>query len=77
MGRGVADLDLAARSNVTISAVDARGLYTTSLIASDHNNMGSPRFRSDAMASAGDAVAELADGTGDTFFHNSNDLDPD
>jgi VWFA-related protein len=68
-------LDLAARSNVTISALDARGLYTTSLAASDHNSMGSPRFRSNAMASAGDTLAELADGTGGTLFHNSNDLD--
>ena len=68
-------LDLAARSNVTISALDARGLYTTSLTASDHNSMGSPHFRSNAMASAGDTMAELADGTGGTLFHNSNDLD--
>jgi VWFA-related protein len=68
-------VDLAARSNVTISALDARGLYPTSLIASDHNNMGSPRYRSNAMASAGDTMAELTDGTGGTLFHNSNDLD--
>ena len=68
-------VDLAARSNVTISALDARGLYTTSLTASDHNSMGSPHFRTDAMASAGNAMAELADGTGGTLFHNSNDLD--
>ena len=68
-------LDLAARSNVTISALDARGLYTTSLTASDHNSMGSPHFRSNAVASAGNTMAELADGTGGTFFHNSNDLD--
>jgi VWFA-related protein len=67
-------LDLAARSNVTISALDARGLYTTSLTASDHNSIGSPHFRSNAMASAGNTMAELADGTGGTFFHNSNDL---
>jgi VWFA-related protein len=67
-------LDLAARSNVTISALDARGLYTTSLTASDHHSMGSPHFRSNAMASAGNTMAELADGTGGTFFHNSNDL---
>jgi VWFA-related protein len=67
-------LDLAARSNVTISALDARGLYTTSLTASDHNSMGSPHFRSNAMASAGNTMAELTDGTGGTFFHNSNDL---
>jgi VWFA-related protein len=68
-------LDLAARSNVTISALDARGLYTTSLTASDHNSMGSPHFRSNAMASAGNTMAELADGTGGTLFRNSNDLD--
>jgi VWFA-related protein len=68
-------LDLAARSNVTISALDARGLYTTSLTASDHNSMGSPHFRSNAMASTGNTMAELADGTGGTLFHNSNDLD--
>jgi VWFA-related protein len=68
-------LDLAARSNVTISALDARGLYTTSLTASDHNSMGSPHFRSNAMASAGNTMAELADGTGGSLFHNSNDLD--
>lgn len=68
-------VELAARSNVTISALDARGLYTTSMTASDHNNLGSPRFRSNAMASAGDTLAELTDGTGGTLFHNRNDLD--
>jgi VWFA-related protein len=68
-------VDLAARSNVTISALDARGLYTTSLTASDHNLLGSPHFRTDAMASAGNTMAELADGTGGTLFHSSNDLD--
>jgi VWFA-related protein len=67
--------DLAAQANVTISALDARGLYTTSLTASDNTSHGIPKFRSDAMASAGNTMAELADGTGGTFFHNSNDLD--
>jgi VWFA-related protein len=66
--------DLAAQANVTISALDARGVYTSSLTASDHNSHGSPKFRSDAIASAGNTMAELADGTGGTFFHNSNDL---
>jgi VWFA-related protein len=68
-------LDLAARSNVTISALDVRGVYTTSLTASDHNSRGSPQFRSNAMASAGNTMAELGDGTGGTFFHNGNELD--
>lgn len=67
--------NLAAQANVTISALDARGVYTTSLAAIDHNSHGSPKFRSDAMASAGNTMAELADGTGGTFFHNSNNLD--
>src|ERR1035438_10349857 len=67
--------DLAAQANVTIIALDARGVYTTSLTASDHNNEGKTKFRSDAMASAGNTMAELADGTGGTFFHNNNDPD--
>jgi VWFA-related protein len=37
--------------------------------------MGSPRYPSNAMASAGDTMAELTDGTGGALFHNSNDLD--
>jgi VWFA-related protein len=67
--------DLAAQANVTISALDVRGVYTTSLTASDDNSYGNPKFRSAAMASAGNTMAELADGAGGAFFHNSNDLD--
>ena len=67
--------DMAAQANVTISALDARGVYTSSLTASDHNDQGSPKFRREAMASAGNTMAELADGTGGTFFHNNNDPD--
>jgi VWFA-related protein len=67
--------NVAAQANVTISALDARGVYTTSLTASDHNNQGNPKFRSDAMASAGNTMAELANGTGGTFSHNNNDPD--
>ena len=72
-------MDLAARSNVTISALDARGLYTTSLTASEdvHNVPVLTRgeFRASALREAENALGELADGTGGTFFHNSNDLD--
>ena len=80
-------LDLAAQSNVTISALDARGLYTTELNASDRSpgfttllgGGGSlqlqAEYRSTGMSMAGDALGELAEGTGGTFFHNSNDLD--
>jgi VWFA-related protein len=76
-------LDLAAQSNVTISALDARGLYTTTLDASQRGASTSGalqsasdfRYHSQSMSLNEDVMAELADGTGGTFFHNSNDLE--
>ncbi|MGB7026759.1 MAG: VWA domain-containing protein [Candidatus Acidiferrum sp.] len=70
-------LDLAAQSNVIISALDARGLYSTEI---DASVQGGPyysilKYRSDAMNLDEDVMAELANGTGGTFFHNSNDLE--
>ncbi len=74
-------LDLAARANVTVSALDARGLYTTMGDAGD-DRTGSTRseqnkikYRSESMVLDEAVMAELADGTGGTFFHNSNDLE--
>jgi len=74
-------IDLAAQANVSISALDARGLYTTELEASEHSSSmqgGSVQQQSDyrrsAMALAEGSMASLADGTGGTFFHNRNDL---
>jgi VWFA-related protein len=74
-------LDLAAETNVTINAVDARGLYTATVEAVDRNK-GSARaertqaeYRGYSMALNEDVMAELADGTGGAFFHNSNDLE--
>jgi VWFA-related protein len=71
-------MDLAAQSNVTISSLDARGLYTTSLTASDNLRGRSPRllsdFRSSGLSLSENPMAELAHATGGTFFHNSNDL---
>jgi VWFA-related protein len=75
-------MDLAAQSNVTISALDARGLYTTELTASEHTPGASlstvqqqSDFRRTSMLAAESAMASLADGTGGTFFRNSNDLE--
>jgi len=72
-------MDLAAQSNVTLSALDARGLYTTSLVASDDTHVvpvqSRSEFRASAMKANENLMAELAYGTGGTFFHNSNDLD--
>ena len=76
-------LDLAARSNVTISALDARGLYTTELDASKPGETSAyslatgqmSQYHRDSMTRSEDVMAELADGTGGTYFHNSNDLE--
>jgi VWFA-related protein len=75
-------LDMAAELNVTVSAVDARGLYTTVLDASADTTRETQRsaraqsqYRGDSMLLNEDIMAELADGTGGKFFHNSNDLE--
>jgi VWFA-related protein len=75
-------LDLAARSNVTISALDTRGLYTTGLDASERGPTtahalvtgSESEYHRESMSLNEDVLAELADGTGGTFFHNSNNL---
>jgi VWFA-related protein len=68
-------MDLAAQSNVTINALDARGLYTG---VTDISEKGAGQIIDSthlaAMRRAEDVMAELADGTGGAFFHNSNDL---
>jgi VWFA-related protein len=72
-------IEMAAQANVTISALDARGLYTTELDASQHSpdlKTQQPQgdYRRTGMMIAGNAMGALADGTGGTFFDNSNDL---
>ena len=74
-------MDMAAQSNVTISALDARGLYTTEIDASERSK-GSAQtsqlkseYRRSSMSLNEKVMAELADGTGGTYFHNSNDLE--
>jgi len=73
-------LDMAAQSNVTINAVDARGMYTLTEDAGERGR-GSARaeqaetqYHGYSMVLNEDVMAELADGTGGTYFHNSNDL---
>jgi VWFA-related protein len=72
-------MDRAIRSNVIISALDARGLYAI-VPGGDASQSGirSPmttRYETDSALQQADVLAELADGTGGSFFHNSNDLD--
>jgi VWFA-related protein len=76
-------LDLAAHFNVTISALDARGLYTTEVDASERGGSSAldlvtgqhSQYHSETMKLDEDVMSELADGTGGTYFHNSNDLE--
>ncbi len=76
-------MDEAAQSNVTISTLDARGLYTTNLDASQHGENSayalstgqSSQNHRESMSINEDVIADLADGTGGTFFHNSNDFE--
>jgi VWFA-related protein len=75
-------LDRAAGSNVVISALDARGLYAGNADASQGGNSTmsdtfgpTSQDRLAAMESSENAMAELAYGTGGTFFHNNNDLE--
>ncbi len=75
-------VDMAAKSNVTISALDARGLYTTEITASERSPamaggslQTNTEYHRSSMTLAENVMAELADGTGGRFFHNSNDLD--
>jgi len=73
-------LQLAARSNITIDTIDSRGLYGQK--AFDASNAGNPssvdggvgRAERGAAASAGNTLMEIAEATGGTAFHDSNDL---
>jgi VWFA-related protein len=74
-------LDRAIRANVTVNALDTRGLYTigtdlsTTSPASSAASAGIRMTMEIANASAdSDVMAELASGTGGTFFHNDNGL---
>jgi len=76
-------IDRANRSNVIISALDARGLYVIipggdasqpSGFSLEAERMKSDFRRQEAFLQ-NDILAELAEGTGGTFFHNNNDLD--
>jgi VWFA-related protein len=76
-------VDQANRSNIVINTIDARGLYTPDLFGdiSDppHDSQRTigikSSYRVAAQSAQSDILAQLADGTGGTFFHNRNDID--
>jgi VWFA-related protein len=63
-------LERAIKANVIISTLDARGLFTDP----SYDASGRGGSLSAAIARS-NLLAELASGTGGTFFQNSNDLD--
>jgi VWFA-related protein len=75
-------LNLAAGDGETISTLDARGLYSIVVPASQSGGESIQALvtgknweeRSDSMKQNKQVMAELADGTGGTFFRNNNDL---
>ncbi len=76
-------VDRATKANIVINTIDARGLYTPDMgDIADRQSKASYRtagYRSTyavaAQLAQEDVLAEFADGTGGTFFHNRNDVD--
>jgi VWFA-related protein len=75
-------IDQATKANVVINSIDARGLYVSSVYDASDATPVDPRTNPVTtqwvMAEEtvqNDVLAEFADGTGGTFFHNRNDID--
>jgi VWFA-related protein len=74
-------MDRAIRANVTISSLDARGLYVV-IPGGDASTPSGPnagsaikaQYALESASADADVMAELADATGGTFFHNDNGL---
>jgi VWFA-related protein len=73
-------MDRAIRANIIINSLNARGLFTVDPDASAKLN-GGEQFMNNKSAYVRESqlqnqnvLAELAAGTGGTYFHNSNDL---
>jgi VWFA-related protein len=72
-------IDRAVRSNVVISTLDARGLYSGVADVTRKNQSEQTvailhQYASQSAAEESNVLSELAYGTGGTYFHNNNDL---
>ncbi|HYH00018.1 MAG TPA: VWA domain-containing protein [Terriglobales bacterium] len=70
-------MDRAIRSKVTINALDARGLYVDSALKADYSgpvSFGLLDYQRQSDRLRADALQALANATGGTFVHNTNDL---
>jgi VWFA-related protein len=75
-------LDRAIKANVTLNAMDARGLWTDPMFDASQRGSYTSQFQTlksmydrAAMSAQADVMAEMAAGTGGSFFQNNNDLD--
>jgi VWFA-related protein len=74
-------IEAAARANVTISTLDARGLYTVAPKADEEfgGNQKETRQRIrkhvESAINIDDVLSGLADATGGSYFHNSNNIE--
>jgi VWFA-related protein len=71
-------IERALRAGVVFNALDVRGLTSTGL-APNRNHINDPTetrvLDSEEASASGGVLADLAYGTGGTYFHNNNDLD--
>ncbi|HKV24182.1 MAG TPA: VWA domain-containing protein [Candidatus Acidoferrum sp.] len=75
-------VDRATKANIVINTIDERGLYTPDMGDIGDSYRDPPQiagfkasYRTSAQLAQEDVLAQFADGTGGTFFHNRNDLD--
>ena len=76
-------VERANRANLVINTIDARGLYVPDVSGDiadpPHDSLRTAglksSYRIEAQTLQNDILAQFADGTGGTFFRNSNDLD--
>jgi hypothetical protein len=73
-------LDRAIKASITINTLDIRGLYTGPGSDASEHGYNSPsagilmRYEITAASAQADTLAEVANGTGGTFYHNDNGL---